>query len=50
MIVNLVSDKEVISVVSAGTVHTVTIRVRRTGEVTTQVFYGQLPAWVTRRM
>lgn len=50
MIINVVSEREVISVVSAGTVHTVTVRDRRTGEVTTQVFYGQLPAWVTRRV
>jgi hypothetical protein len=52
MILNLVSDKEVISVVSnsSATVHQVTVRDRRTGRVETQVIYGQLPGWVKFRV
>ena len=52
MILNLVSNKEVISVVSnyGGTVHTITVRDRQTGRVETQVIYGQLPIWAKPRV
>ena len=50
MILNLVTNKEVISVVSNGTAHTVTVRDRTTGKVETTVIYGQLPAWVKSRV
>jgi hypothetical protein len=50
MILNLVSNKEVISVVSNGTVHTVVVRDRATGKVTTQIIYGQLPAWLVKNV
>jgi hypothetical protein len=45
MIINLVSNKEVISIISNcnATVHTITVRDRHTGRVETQTFYGQLP-------
>jgi DNA-binding beta-propeller fold protein YncE len=46
MIIHLVSSKEVLTVNSSGNTHTVTVRDRQTGKVTTEVFYGKLPDWV----
>jgi hypothetical protein len=48
MIIYLISDKEVINVVSNGTAHTITVRDRQTGKVKTEVFYGKLPDWVRK--
>jgi hypothetical protein len=52
MLINLVSNKEVISVVSNynGTAHTITVRDKTTGRVVTEVIYGQLPGWVKPRV
>jgi hypothetical protein len=52
MILNLATANDIISIVSndSGTVHIVTVRNRLTGRVTTEILYGQLPAWTARRV